>query len=372
MGRGCRRSLDFVSPALSAGPLRKRRTERSTYCNQRIDEGGTTVRNRSGTGLGSGAARSPAAAPARAATTAASTPTTPRRWPARPPPLAALHRQANQLLPGGGRRLRTADRGARAATRSWSTSGPPGAGPAASSSPPCRSSPPTYGKQVAFLGVDSQDSDDAAETFLAEAPRPLPQLHRPRRRHRRAASAPRLGLPDTAFYDRQRQARLPQAGPLHRPRRTAGRRRALRARLDRLRKRIIERMDAFVVIALIGIALLLAELLLPTGGVLGGARRARPDRRRRARARIRQRRRRLRRPGADHARRALRSSAFYFVTRKVLEAHRDEPVRTGSEEMVGSRRRGPQHARPRGPGLDRRGRSGGAAGRRRRPARPRG
>jgi membrane-bound serine protease (ClpP class) len=28
--------------------------------------------------------------------------------------------------------------------------------------------------------------------------------------------------------------------------------------------------------------------------------------------------------------------AFYFVTRKVIEAHRDEPVRTGSEELVGS------------------------------------
>ena len=28
--------------------------------------------------------------------------------------------------------------------------------------------------------------------------------------------------------------------------------------------------------------------------------------------------------------------AFYFVTRKVIEAHRDQPVRTGTEELVGS------------------------------------
>jgi membrane protein implicated in regulation of membrane protease activity len=28
--------------------------------------------------------------------------------------------------------------------------------------------------------------------------------------------------------------------------------------------------------------------------------------------------------------------AFYLITRKVIEAHRDEPVRTGSEELVGS------------------------------------
>ena len=28
--------------------------------------------------------------------------------------------------------------------------------------------------------------------------------------------------------------------------------------------------------------------------------------------------------------------SFYFVTRKVLAAHRDQPVRTGTEEMVGA------------------------------------
>src|SRR6185369_8360601 len=33
----------------------------------------------------------------------------------------------------------------------------------------------------------------------------------------------------------------------------------------------------------------------------------------------------------------LSAVTFYFVTRKVLEAHRETDVRTGSEEMVGSR-----------------------------------
>lgn len=28
--------------------------------------------------------------------------------------------------------------------------------------------------------------------------------------------------------------------------------------------------------------------------------------------------------------------AFYFITRKVVEAHRDQPVQTGTEELVGS------------------------------------
>jgi membrane-bound serine protease (ClpP class) len=32
----------------------------------------------------------------------------------------------------------------------------------------------------------------------------------------------------------------------------------------------------------------------------------------------------------------LSAATFYFVARKVIEAHRDQPVRTGSEELVGS------------------------------------
>ena len=95
-------------------------------------------------------------------------------------------------------------------------------------------------------------------------------------------------------------------------------------------------MDAFVLIALVAVALLVAELLLPTGGALAvlGA---------------------LGLVGAgvvalegdssvgDWAGPALitlgviAAVCFYLVTRKVVEAHRDNRVRTGSEELVGSR-----------------------------------
>ena len=94
-------------------------------------------------------------------------------------------------------------------------------------------------------------------------------------------------------------------------------------------------MDAVAVIAVIAVALLVSELLLPTGGVLavlGG----------------------LGFVAAGVV--ALESNSstgdwigpalvalgllslvtFYFVTRKVVAAHRDEDVRTGIEEMVGS------------------------------------
>jgi membrane-bound ClpP family serine protease len=94
-------------------------------------------------------------------------------------------------------------------------------------------------------------------------------------------------------------------------------------------------MDAVAVIALLAVALLVAELLLPTGGVLAvlGA---------------------IGLVAAGVV--ALESNSstgewagpalitlgvlslisFYFITRKVVEAHRDGDVRTGTEEMVGS------------------------------------
>ena len=94
-------------------------------------------------------------------------------------------------------------------------------------------------------------------------------------------------------------------------------------------------MEAFVVIALIGVGLLLAELLLPTGGVLAvlgvlgltaaGVAAFGSDS-----------------DVADYAGGGLialgllSGVSFYFVSRKVLEAHRNDEVRTGTEEMVGS------------------------------------
>jgi membrane-bound serine protease (ClpP class) len=94
-------------------------------------------------------------------------------------------------------------------------------------------------------------------------------------------------------------------------------------------------MEAFVVIALIGLGLLVAELLLSTGGILAAIGVAG-----------------LTAAGivalgsdssaADYVGGALialgivSAISFYFITRKVLAAHRDPHLRTGTEEMVGS------------------------------------
>lgn len=94
-------------------------------------------------------------------------------------------------------------------------------------------------------------------------------------------------------------------------------------------------MEAFIVVAIIGFGLLLAELLLPTGGILAaigvigltvaGVIALGSDS-----------------TAADWAGGALialgivSAVAFYFITRKVIAAHRGRPVRTGTEELVGS------------------------------------
>ena len=95
-----------------------------------------------------------------------------------PPELAGLRDEANELLPGGVDALeqRLAElEGHPVVINKW-----------ASWCGPCRFEFPFFqeaaierGDEVAFLGIDSDDSDDAAATFLEELPLPYPSYTDP-------------------------------------------------------------------------------------------------------------------------------------------------------------------------------------------------
>jgi len=117
-----------------------------------------------------------------------------------PAPLAALYKQGSELLPGGNEAFEKRIAGLKGypvVVNVW-----------ASWCGPCRYEFPTlqklsakYGKQVAFLGVDSQDSNSLAEEFLEEAPLPYPSYSDGDQGIAHAIGTSG-GLPDTAFYDR--------------------------------------------------------------------------------------------------------------------------------------------------------------------------
>ena len=116
-----------------------------------------------------------------------------------PPPLAAIHKQANDLLSGGQSAFekRVAQlHGYPAVVNVWAS----WCGPCREEFPVLQQLSARYGKQVAFLGVNSEDSDDAAATFLREEPLSYPSYTDPSKDIYEAVGA--IGMPATAFYDR--------------------------------------------------------------------------------------------------------------------------------------------------------------------------
>jgi len=117
-----------------------------------------------------------------------------------PAPLAAVHRQANELLGDGSaepfeRRLR-ALRGHPVVVNKWAA----WCGPCRDEFPHFQSQALEHGKRVAFLGVDVEDNDEAARRLMERFPLTYPSYRDPRYN----VSAVFNGVtatPSTAFYD---------------------------------------------------------------------------------------------------------------------------------------------------------------------------
>jgi cytochrome c biogenesis protein CcmG/thiol:disulfide interchange protein DsbE len=118
-----------------------------------------------------------------------------------PPQLTAIRSQADQLLSGGKDAFdaRLAQlKGIPVVVNKWAS----WCGPCRFEFPWFQSLAEKRGAQVAFLGVNSNDSDDAARQFLSELPLPYPSYTDPHLDIAQDLGGPPQAFPTTTFYDR--------------------------------------------------------------------------------------------------------------------------------------------------------------------------
>jgi cytochrome c biogenesis protein CcmG/thiol:disulfide interchange protein DsbE len=127
-----------------------------------------------------------------------------------PAPLAALHSQANQILPGARKGLRArlaALRGHPAVVNIWAA----WCGPCRAEMPVMQRVSLDMGRQVAFVGVDLKDNREAAASFLKKTPVTYPSYDDPSGEVYNAEKL--VGVPSTLFFDRNGKQTFVHQGP---------------------------------------------------------------------------------------------------------------------------------------------------------------
>jgi cytochrome c biogenesis protein CcmG, thiol:disulfide interchange protein DsbE len=118
-----------------------------------------------------------------------------------PRPLAKLHAQANELLPGGPAafKARLAElRGYPIVVNKWAS----WCGPCRAEFPDFQEAAIDYGKRVAFIGVDANDNREDAREFLKELPVSYPSYWDPSNTIAQVFNGV-AAFPATVFYDRK-------------------------------------------------------------------------------------------------------------------------------------------------------------------------
>jgi cytochrome c biogenesis protein CcmG/thiol:disulfide interchange protein DsbE len=118
-----------------------------------------------------------------------------------PPQLAEIRAQANQLLGGGtdafDQRLEQL-RGFPVVVNKWAS----WCGPCRLEFPWFQSLAEKRGDEIAFIGVDANDSEGSAKTFLSELPLPYPSYTDGDLHIAQDLGGPPQAFPTTSFYDR--------------------------------------------------------------------------------------------------------------------------------------------------------------------------
>ena len=129
-----------------------------------------------------------------------------------PPKLAQLYANGDQLIDGGEQaydEVILSVRGYPVVVNNWGS----WCGPCREEFPHFQQEAADHLDQVAFLGVDTEDSPDAYETFLRDNPIPYPSVADPDRELSKWTGTGLVGQPNTLFYDRDGNLVYTHQGP---------------------------------------------------------------------------------------------------------------------------------------------------------------